>query len=63
MGYLASGRSGPKKVAAVSYKSVGVLGEFAKQKSITFLLLSDRDSVVIRAYAELNALEVLHESK
>ena len=37
-------------LAAISYDSRGVLSEFAKRKSITFPLLSDHESEVIRAY-------------
>src|ERR1022692_1649700 len=37
-------------LAAISYDSQGVLSEFAKRKSITFPLLSDHESEVIRAY-------------
>lgn len=37
-------------LAAISYDSTGVLAEFAKRKSITFPLLSDHESAVIRAY-------------
>ena len=37
-------------LAAISYDSPGVLREFAKRKSITFPLLSDHESEVIRAY-------------
>jgi hypothetical protein len=43
-------RSAGLALAAVSYDSSGVLGEFAKRKSITFPLLSDHESEVIRAY-------------
>lgn len=41
-------------VAAVSYDSVAVLKSFAERKSITYPLLSDQDSQVIRAYGLLN---------
>jgi len=37
-------------LAAISYDSVGVLSEFAKRKSITFPLLSNHESEIIRAY-------------
>src|SRR5271170_5440357 len=37
-------------LAAISYDSAAVLSEFAKRKSITFPLLADHDSEVIRAY-------------
>lgn len=37
-------------VAAISYDSSGVLSEFARRKSITFPLLSDHSSEVIRTY-------------
>ena len=37
-------------LAAISYDSSGVLSEFAKRKSVTFPLLSDHESEVIRAY-------------
>ncbi len=37
-------------LAAISYDSEGVLSEFAKRKSITFPLLSDRESDAIRRY-------------
>ncbi len=41
-------------VAAVSYDSVAVLKNFAQRKGITFPLLSDTDSKVIRSYGLLN---------
>jgi hypothetical protein len=41
-------------LAAISYDSSGVLSEFAKRKSITFPLLSDHESEVIRAYGVAN---------
>lgn len=41
-------------VAAISYDSVGVLSTFAQRKGISYPLLSDADSKVIRAYALLN---------
>jgi len=37
-------------LAAISYDSPAVLSEFAKRKSITFPLLADHESEVIRAY-------------
>ncbi len=37
-------------LAAISYDSTGVLSDFAKRKSITFPLLSDHESEVIRLY-------------
>jgi hypothetical protein len=37
-------------LAAISYDSPGVLSDFAKRKSITFPLLSDHESAVIREY-------------
>jgi AhpC/TSA family/Disulphide bond corrector protein DsbC len=43
-------RSAGLALAAISYDSRGVLSEFAKRKSITFPLLSDHESGVIRAY-------------
>lgn len=41
-------------LAAVSYDSVAVLKNFADRKGITYPLLSDSDSKVIRAYGLLN---------
>ncbi len=41
-------------VAAVSYDSVAVLKNFSQRKGITYPLLSDSDSKVIRAYGLLN---------
>jgi AhpC/TSA family/Disulphide bond corrector protein DsbC len=41
-------------LAAVSYDSVEVLKSFADRKQITFPLLSDPDSKIIRAYGILN---------
>jgi AhpC/TSA family/Disulphide bond corrector protein DsbC len=41
-------------VAAISYDSVGVLSTFAQRKGISYPLLSDADSKVIRAYGLLN---------
>lgn len=43
-------RSAGLGLAAISYDSSGVLGEFAKRKSIAFPLLSDHESEVVRAY-------------
>ena len=42
------------QVVAVSYDSVDVLADFAKKKKITYPLLSDPDSEVIKAYGVLN---------
>ncbi|MBP90264.1 MAG: hypothetical protein CMJ64_26740 [Planctomycetaceae bacterium] len=42
------------QVVAVSYDSVDILAEFTKKQQITFLLLSDPDSTVIKAYGVLN---------
>jgi AhpC/TSA family/Disulphide bond corrector protein DsbC len=42
-------------LAAISYDSVGVLKQFANRVHITFPLLSDHDSAVIREYGILNA--------
>jgi hypothetical protein len=41
-------------VAALSYDSVAVLKNFSERKGITFPLLSDTDSKVIRSYGLLN---------
>ena len=41
-------------LAAVSYDSTAVLRNFAERKAITYPLLSDADSKVIRAYGLLN---------
>lgn len=41
-------------VAAISYDSVEVLKDFATRRGITFPLLSDKDSQVIRAFGILN---------
>jgi peroxiredoxin len=41
-------------LAAISYDSVAVLREFASRKSITFPLLSDHESSVIRAFNVAN---------
>jgi AhpC/TSA family/Disulphide bond corrector protein DsbC len=41
-------------VAALSYDSAGVLKDFAARKGITYPLLSDPDSKVIRAFGILN---------
>lgn len=42
------------QVVAVSYDSVDILSTFADKKKITFPLLSDTDSKVIKAYGVLN---------
>ena len=42
------------QVVAVSYDSVEVLNRFAKQRDITFPLLSDPQSETIKAYGILN---------
>ena len=42
------------QVVGVSYDSVDVLAKFAKKRKITFPLLSDPDSKVIKAYGVLN---------
>jgi hypothetical protein len=42
------------KVAAISFDSPALLAEFAKRRSITYPLLSDNDSQVIRAFDLLN---------
>ena len=47
-------RKGGLGLAAVSYDSVGVLKNFADRKAITFPLLSDPDSHIIRAFGILN---------
>lgn len=41
-------------LAAISYDSPAILKDFAQRKGITFPLLSDADSQVIRAYGILN---------
>ncbi len=41
-------------MAAISYDSVPLLKEFAKRKSITYPLLSDSESRIIRAFGILN---------
>ncbi len=41
-------------LAAVSYDSVAILNNFARRKGITFPLLSDPDSTIIRAFGILN---------
>jgi len=43
------------QVVAVSYDSVEVLANFTKKNNITFPLLSDPDSKIIKAYGVLNA--------
>ena len=42
------------QVVAVSYDSVDILSKFAGKRKITFPLLSDSDSKVIKAYGVLN---------
>lgn len=42
------------EVVAVSYDSVDVLAKFGKKQNISFPLLSDPDSKVIKAYGILN---------
>ncbi|MDA1050732.1 MAG: peroxiredoxin family protein [Planctomycetota bacterium] len=42
-------------VVGVSYDSVDVLAKFTEKRKITFPLLSDPDSKVIKAYGVLNA--------
>lgn len=42
-------------LAAVSYDSEAVLQDFAKRRHITFPLLSDKDSTVIRRFGLLNS--------
>lgn len=42
------------QVVAVSYDSAEVLAKFAKKRKITFPVLSDPDSKVIKAYGVLN---------
>lgn len=41
-------------IAAISYDSVAILRHFAQRRNITFPLLSDEDSKVIRAFGILN---------
>ena len=41
-------------MVGISYDSVEVLAKFADKKMITFPLLSDADSTVIKAYGLLN---------
>jgi hypothetical protein len=41
-------------LAAISYDSVAVLKDFANRKHITYLLLSDPDSKIIRTFGILN---------
>jgi len=45
-------------VAAISYDSQDILANFAKERGITFPLLSDVDSAVIKAYGILNTVAV-----
>lgn len=42
------------RVAAISYDSVDVLEKFATDKGITYPLLSDSDSAVIKSFGILN---------
>lgn len=42
-------------VAALSYDSVALLGDFATRRKITFPLLSDPDSAIIRRFGLLNS--------
>ena len=43
-------------VAAISYDSQDILANFAEERGITFPLLSDVDSAVIKAYGILNTV-------
>ena len=43
-------------VAAISYDSEEVLADFANRRGITFPLLSDDDSSVIRAFGIYNTV-------
>jgi hypothetical protein len=52
--HLAAIRGQGLGVAAISYDSVGALKNFAERQHITYPLLSDPDSQVIRAYDILN---------
>lgn len=45
-------------VAAISYDSQEILANFAEERGITFPLLSDADSAVIKAYGILNTVAV-----
>lgn len=45
-------------VAAISYDSQEILANFAEERGITFPLLSDGDSAVIKAYGILNTVAV-----
>lgn len=45
-------------VAAISYDSQEILASFAEERGITFPLLSDADSAVIKAYGILNTVAV-----
>jgi hypothetical protein len=45
-------------VAAISYDSQEILANFAEERGITFPLLSDTDSEVIKAYGILNTIAV-----
>jgi peroxiredoxin len=42
------------QIVAISYDSVDVLSQFAKKRKITYPLLSDEKSTVIRAFGVLN---------
>jgi peroxiredoxin len=53
-GRLAELRRGGLGVAAISYDSAAVLADFAKRRGITFPLLSDAGSTVIKAFGILN---------
>ena len=41
-------------MAAISYDSVALLKEFAERKKISYPLLSDPESAIIRAFGILN---------
>ena len=45
---------GKGRIAAVSYDSREVLADFARRKKISYALLSDPDSTIIRAFGILN---------
>jgi len=45
-------------VAAISYDSQEILADFAEERGITFPLLSDADSAVIKAYGILNTVAI-----
>lgn len=44
-------------VAALSYDSIDVLGDFATRKGITYPLLSDPESRIIRAFGLMNEID------